>query len=125
MKNLILILTLCISVLIGCKKDQQNSPVEISIQNNTTYQFNDLFVSASEGKNNYGTVNSFEKSSYKEFQKAYRYSYISLKIDNEELILQPVDYVGEIELEQGRHTYIISVEVVNNKKRLSLTYRKD
>ena len=126
MKNLVLCLTLCILILFGCKKNnQQVESVQISIQNNSSFKFSDVLVSASNGENNYGVVNSYEKSNYKEFKKAYRYSFISLKIENEELRIQPVDYVGEIELEKGKHTYILDIEIVNNAKKLKLTYKKD
>lgn len=126
MKNLTLVLILCTSILFGCKKDNQPAEsIQIRIQNNSLYRFTDLLVVAPDGENNYGTVDPNKKSNYKEFQKAYRYSFISLKINNEELRIQPFDYFGEVELEKGRHTYILSVEVVNNNKRLNLTYRKD
>ncbi len=126
MKNLTLVLILCTSILFGCKKDNQPAEsIQIRIQNNSLYRFTDLLVVAPDGENNYGTVDPNKKSNYKEFQKAYRYSFISLKINNEELRIQPFDYLGEVELEKGRHTYILSVEVVNNNKRLNLTYRKD
>jgi hypothetical protein len=126
MRNLIFVLLLFISVILGCKKDNQPADsIQISIQNNSPFTFTDVLVRAPEGENNYGSINSYKKSNYKEFQKAYRYSYISLKIGNEELGFQPFDYFGETELEKGRHTYVLSVEVVNNNKRLKLAYRKD
>lgn len=126
MKNLTFVLIFCTSILFGCKKDNQSAEsIEISIQNNSPFTFTDVLVRAPEGENNYGSINSYKKSDYKEFQKAYRYSYITLKIENEELRIQPYDYFGENELEKGRHTYVLNVEVLNNTKRLKLTYRKD
>jgi hypothetical protein len=42
--------------------------------------------------------------------RAYRYAGLSVLAGNEELSLQPIDYMGEQELSAGRYTYSLGVD---------------
>ena len=92
----------------------------IQVQNASTYQFETVYVNTSGGENNYGTLRAGASSSYLGgYIKAYSYAYIKVVINGEELVLQPIDYVGETPLEAGNYTYVVNV-VDFAQRRLSL-----
>lgn len=114
MRTTYLILYLII-VLSACKKDQvdtyQNSGnINIRIQNSTVYQMKELIVDTSGGINDFGTLNANMYSGYKRFDKAYRYAFVSFKINGTTYFIQPVDYVGEEPLANGSYTYKIMLD---------------
>lgn len=104
-------------VLSACKGDVVNEmgnhgDVEISIWNSTEYNFTDLYVNTNGGENDYGNLSKGNKSGYKKFVSAYRYAFISFKIDKDAIAIQPTDYVGEEQIQKGKYTYkIVSVDL--------------
>lgn len=116
-------LLLLLVALFSCK-DNAPDAVLIRVKNTSLYDFDMVKVVTPEGSNSYGTVRSGTSSDYKVFDQAYRYAQIELLINGEEFRFQPIDYVGETPLENGRHTYEIGVVAID-AKRLSLTYKKE
>ena len=88
--------------------------------NNRNDDFCNVVSRTNEEGVNHGEIKSNENSCYHTYDIAYRYAYVSLVIDGEDLVLQPIDYVGETPLGVGYFTYHLDVEVVNNKKQLSI-----
>ena len=127
MMKKLLILTIVISQLISsCSKSKdEKGPLLIRIDNQTGYKIEEVLVSSGNGQQTFGTINKGEKSEYKNFVSAYRYGYVRLKINSVEYVQQPIDYVGETQLEPGKHTY--KLELVDNNSGFSLrsSYQKD
>ena len=74
----------------------------------------------------YGTLSPRESSNYQAFSKAHRYAYIELKIRNKLYVLQPIDFLGEEELKDGKYTYQLNVgDTSSQSRRLDLTFKKD
>lgn len=127
-----------IALLGGCKKDSVESCVEhtktpceqdstktnIRIRNNSKYDFCNVTINPLNEVTNYGIIKSAETTCYTYFDTAYNYAYVILYINNEEYVLQPIDYVGEQELGVGNFTYSIDVTDSINKI-LSITTTKD
>ena len=65
-------------------------------------------------QNDFGNLESNGKSEYKRFDSAYRYAFVSFKINGKAYLIQPTDYVGEVQLEKGKYTYKISVTGLNS-----------
>jgi hypothetical protein len=123
MRYLLLCLCACLS-LFACKKEDAGAERDIFIRvsNASQYQFDNIVVKAPGGENTYGTVAAGQKSDYKQFTQAYRYAYIKVTAQGQDLVLQPFDYVGETPLTPGQYTYVLDV-INGNQNQNQLTIR--
>jgi len=126
-----MILLMALFLLLGCQKETETEtevPIEgvlIRIENTSKYTFQDIKVVLYEEKL-YGTLSPRESSNYQAFSKAHRYAYIELKIRNKLYVLQPIDFLGEEELKDGKYTYQLNVgDTSSQSRRLDLTFKKD
>jgi hypothetical protein len=124
-----MILLMALFLLLGCQKEPEPEvPTEgvlIRIENTSKYTFQDIKVVLYEEKL-YGTLSPRESSNYQAFSKAHRYAYIELKIRNKLYVLQPIDFLGEEELKDGKYTYQLNVDDTSSQsRRLDLTFKKD
>jgi hypothetical protein len=118
---------LCLGIglsLFSCKKEDAMSPgsgdIFIRVRNASQYPFDDIVVNTSGGENKYSTVAAGQKSDYKAFTKAYKYAYVKLNTQGQDLGIQPIDYVGETPLQPGHYTYALDV-TTGNPRRLTIT----
>ncbi|MGR3809284.1 hypothetical protein [Jiulongibacter sp. NS-SX5] len=107
------------AALMGCKgkdvePDNGVGQIRIRIWNDTDHLMQDIFVDTSGGENDYGELKARKKSNYFQFRKAYRYAFVSFKIDGKAYTIQPIDYVGEEPLEKGTYTYRLSLDDLNS-----------
>lgn len=126
-----MILLMALFLLLGCQKEKETEtavPTEgvlIRIENTSKYNFKDIKVVINEERL-YGALSPREKSTYQSFSMAYRYAYIELKIRDKLYVLQPIDYLGEEELKEGKYTYQLNVDNISSLGRqLDLTFKKD
>lgn len=120
MKKILFIAIVILIVVTGCSKDQNGSEVQIRIKNISAHDFTDITVNTSSGINSYGSLSANQVSAYKTFSFAYRYAFVQLKINGTIFTLQPIDYVGESKLSEGKYTYEIDAHVTENRLILSL-----
>jgi uncharacterized lipoprotein YehR (DUF1307 family) len=128
MMKKILILIILSVVLFNCKDDDDSNltGLQIRLSNVSPYKFQNIVVNTTTGNVNFEDLKSGQKSAYKEFEKAYRYAFVELEIDGKKYTLQPIDYVGETLLEDGKYTYKIDASDSNDQyARLSLTLVED
>lgn len=121
------ILLMALFLLLGCQKEVKTleEGVFIRIENTSKYTYQGIKVSIAEEKF-YEPLAPGTSSAYQRFSKAFRYAYIELKINNKRFSLQPIDYVGEEELKDGKYTYQLNVEDTSSLSRqLNLTFKKD
>lgn len=112
----------------GCSKNDDNviSGVKIRLSNVSQYDFQNIVINTTTGDVNFENPKSGQKSEYKLFDKAYRYSFVELEIAGKTYTLQPIDYVGETPLKNGNYTYQInSNETEEQYSKLSLTLIED
>ncbi|WP_428666785.1 hypothetical protein [Runella sp.] len=123
----ITILFITIVTLFSCSKDNVNNKVKIRLSNVSQYNFKNIVVNTTTGNVNFEDLEAGQKSKYKDFDKAYRYAFVELKIDGKTYTLQPIDYVGETLLKKGNYTYQIDVNGTINDRysNLSLTLIED
>lgn len=114
---------LLLLVLPGCDSPfGPHGDVAIRVANNSSFAFDRVDVVFPEDEVSYGAVPAHFASGYHTVETAYRYAYIEVEIDGEELRIQPIDYVGEEPLEPGRYTYALNVTVEGH---LTLELRED
>ena len=118
---------MAIFLLLGCQKEKEvpTEGVLIRIENTSKYTYQDIKVVIDEERL-YGTLAPRASSNYQAFSKAYLYAYIELKINNKLYVLQPIDYVGEEELQDGKYTYQLTIgDTSSLSRQLDLTFKKD
>jgi len=128
MKNLGIIV-LFVFLLLGCEKEKEDiletGDILIRIENTSKYAYKEIKVKLDEERE-YENLSSGETSAYRSFSRAYRYAYVELKINDKRYILQPIDFVGEEELKEGKYTYQITADKSSSEYGgLDLTFKKD
>ena len=96
--------------------------VRIRIANLSSFPFERVDVVFPENEVSYGAIPSHGLSDYRDVSTAYRYAYIEVQIAGEELVIQPIDYVGENQLGAGKYTYALNVSVEGH---LTLQFQED
>ncbi len=104
---------LSLILILSCKSDKiepnyGNGDVKIRVWNGTGVELNELYVNTGGGENEFGSLAIDQKSVYKGFKFAYRYAFVTFKIDGMAYAVQPIDYFGETKLSKGFYTYKIS-----------------
>jgi len=98
-------------MIIGCSKEKMSGQdgLEIRLSNSSQQNFKNVIVDTGTGKVSFGDLDAGKNTAYKKFSKAYRYAFVQLEINGQTYTLQPIDYVGEVPLKDGRYAYQISV----------------
>jgi hypothetical protein len=124
MKPFLLLIPI-LTLLNGCSLlsgDDNLSEVYIRLSNVSPYSYQDIRVSTTGDEVNFGDLETGQFTDYRIFEKAYRYAFVELQINGSTYTLQPIDYVGETPLENGRYTYQIGANDSDDQfGRLSLT----
>jgi hypothetical protein len=117
MRKWLLITSLGLSCA-ACSKKEDAEPdgVRIRVRNASPYVFESVDVDTSDGKNTYSQLAPGQSSDYKLFASAYRVAYARVIINGQTVVWQPVDYVGEKKLENGRYTYVLGIEDLANRR---------
>jgi hypothetical protein len=96
--------------------------VHVRVANESSFAFEAVDVVFPEDSVDYGAVPSRGVSEYREVNTAYRYALIIVRIAGDEMRLQPIDYVGETPLREGRYTYALNLSAQGH---LTLEFRSD
>lgn len=92
-----------------------NEDVQIRIDNQTGSDFVSVLVNSNGNENTYGSLPDGEQSEYKVYPQAYRYGYVeAITTTDDTLIVQPIDYVGESPLDEGKYTYKLTRDNPNS-----------
>ena len=98
--------------------------VLVRVRNASSDELDDIrvfFPDAPDRAMHYGAVASGAASEYLPVSRAYRYAHIEATAGGRPYSLQPIDYVGEEELEPGRYTYVLRTEA----DRLTVALERD
>lgn len=102
----------------GCEKTvvkpDESGDLLIRIQNATSVKMEDVYVNTSGGEGNYGTITKGEYSHYISYESAYRYAFVRFVNGKDTVVVQPIDYVGEAKLPDGKYTYKITMTDKNS-----------
>lgn len=121
MKQLIIITFFTIFFSTAC--NNESGGVMIRVENTNDFDYENVYVATGNWDNNFGNIQAQSNSKYQLFENAYRYGYVQLEINGETYVVQPIDYVGESLLEEGKYTYILDADTVSGH--MSLDFRKD
>lgn len=112
-------------LLTSCASASTNGdPVQIRVANESDVRFDQVVVNFPNQEENYGAIDAGGVSTYRQVGEAYRYAHLQVRIGERDLVMQPMDFVGESLLTSGRYTYVLDVDdpVSGN---LELTLRRD
>ena len=108
--------------LFGCSSEEaeNSNDLKIRISNVSEFNYDNIKVSTTGNMVDFGNLNSSSKSEYKVFDSAYRYAFVEFQINEENFTFQPIDYVGETLLENGKYAYEINVNIETQRVMLEL-----
>lgn len=118
--------SLLLILLAGCPaptEPEHPEDVRIRIANESAFPFERVNVLLPGVEEEYGPIAPGTASEYRAVEYAYRYAYIEVHLASDTLVLQPIDYVGESLLPNGRYTYALAVDA--ERKHLSFSFRQD
>jgi hypothetical protein len=96
--------------------------IGVRIRNKSSVDFSDVYAVFPNGtKVHYGPVPAGGVSKYESVLEAYSYSYLKVKAGGHTYVYQPVDYVGESVLPNGKYSY--ALDLVGS--RIDLTLERD
>lgn len=83
--------------------------VQIRLENTSSFTMANISVSFPDERVEYGDLVPGETGRYRTLSRAYRYAPLEAVIDGKTALGQPIDYVGEEFLANGRYTYRVIV----------------
>lgn len=107
----------------ACSSTQPPEATEathLRILNQSSYTLEQVRVEVMEQVEDFGRVPPNEPTAYKPFEIAYRYAYVECVVEGQTLVLEPIDYVGETPLGPGFFTYLLTVDLQNERLALVL-----
>lgn len=112
MKNLVFFILLTILTL-SCttNNDTQISPVQLRLANVSNFDYTNIIIR--DGVQ-YEDLEMGSISEYQTFESSYSYMFVQLVINQDTLIIQPIDFVGESLVPSGNYTYEINVDFESN-----------
>lgn len=99
-------------LLAGCSSvggDDEPDAVLLRLENGSSADFSSALVRFPEAEAGYGALAAGEASDYREFDTAYSFGFVKIEAGGNTYRIQPIDYVGEEPLENGRYTYELSL----------------
>lgn len=118
---------LCLSLLLILHCFSGSTDPEIRVANRSNVPIEQIRIQFPSQTEDYGTIPPKGVTEYRAVKIAYRYARIEAKIRGEEVLIQPIDYVGEKQLKEGKYTYVLSINEKATSKytRLKLELRRD
>jgi hypothetical protein len=109
----------------GCTSVQESAAggVEVRMANRSDRDFEQVDVTFTSDKVSYGSVAKGATSEYRSTPKAYRYALVVVTAGGETFRFQPIDFVGETPLTQGRYTYALNIDP--NDRQLTIDLIED
>lgn len=116
-------LALVATIAAGCSSLQQAGGLQIRVANASAFTMEQVTIGFPSQEVQYGTLAAGATSEYRDVEQAYRYAAVTVMVEDERLVMQPIDFVGESLLAPGRYTYVLDVD--SPPTRLNLTLRQD
>ena len=113
-------------LFVCCSNNNSDDSILLRISNTSSFDYKDVIINTTTGNVSFEDIESGDKTAYQSFETAYRYAYVQLEIDGSMYIIQPIDYVGETPLANGKYTYEINANESDEQYgKLSITLKED
>ncbi len=87
-----------------------DSGTEIRLRNASTFELTDVTFAPGSPRLEFARIAPGATTEYRTVDGAYRYGYLDVLVDGTRRVLQPIDYVGESVIGEGRFTYVITID---------------
>lgn len=109
--NFVALILLPILMSAGCQHTYlEEDGIYIRIRNASLLSMDSIEVGFPKENIRFGNVEPGGESTYKKVETAYRYAAVAAIVDEKEVRIQPIDYVGESELDPGFYTYVLDID---------------
>ncbi len=126
MKSLTILLLAVAVMMTSCTKEaSEQKGVVLRIENLTPDKLDSVVVINPAGRQVYYDIITNAKTEYKSFEYIYNYAYIKAYYNSKVAIMQPIDYIGEIKIENGKYTYRLSIVRNSSSNYVSVQNQKD
>lgn len=116
MKKIITSLLISVLAFTACNLiGNEDMGVEIRVKNASSYTIENLRIATGGGDFTYETLIPGQVSDYKLYDFSYNYFFVSFSIDTNSFVQQPIDYVGESRIKNGKYTYNIAIETFEER----------
>lgn len=83
---------------------------QIRLRNTSPFDITSVTFRPGEPKLEFARIDAGQVTAYVPVASAYRYGYLDVTVQGQRRVIQPIDYVGENVIGQGRFTYVITIE---------------
>lgn len=109
------------AVATGCSNPfSSGDGTEIRLRNSSSFELTNVTFSPGQAELKFDRIRPGEATSYVPVAYAYRYGYLEALVNGSRRVIQPIDYVGESPIGQGRFTFEITVEATTLNPSTSL-----
>jgi hypothetical protein len=82
----------------------------VRLRNSSTFDLTSVTFRPGQAELKFAHIEPGATTSYIPVANAYRYGYLELIVDGAPRVIQPIDYVGESFIGEGRFTYVITID---------------
>jgi hypothetical protein len=82
----------------------------IRLRNSSAFVLTAVTFQPGEPQLKFARIEPGEATDYVPVSNAYSYGYLDVTVDGARRVIQPIDYVGESYIGDGRFTYVITIE---------------
>lgn len=125
MRKISILILAVLALTMACEDNADTNDVKIRIANSSAFDYENVIVNTSTGNVDFGDIDAGMTSEYQTFTKAYRYAFVQIEVNGDTLSLQPIDYVGESPLKNGRYTFQLYVSGMPQQYILILNLQVD
>ena len=93
---------------------------EVRLRNSSSFDFTAVAFTPGTAELKFPRIAAGEVTAYIRVGNAYSYGYLDLLVDGEHRRLQPIDYVGESFIGDGRFTYVITIDATTRNPSVTL-----
>ena len=99
------------AALAGCSDPfSTDDGTHIRLRNASSFDFTSVTFTPGTSELKFPRIAPGTVTDYVPVANAYRYGYLDLLVDGVHQTLQPIDYVGESFIGEGRFTYVITID---------------
>ena len=82
----------------------------IRLRNSSSFDLTAVTFRPGQAEIKFARIDGGEVTNYVPVANAYSYGYLDVLVDGARRVIQPIDYVGESYIGEGRFTYVISID---------------
>lgn len=103
-------LVTCVTLaLASCRAVVGDGPTEIRLENGSEFALTDVTFSAGHAPLHFESLAPGERTAYATVDRAFGYGYLEVVVQEQRRVIQPIDYVGEEPIGEGRFTFRILI----------------